>query len=133
MSACRIPDRFSTLSTDSPPIEVTVPTYEYRCAAGHQYEKREGFDAPAKQKCQKCAKQASRLLFAPPVVFKGGGFYKTDSRGSSSDKAESAPTTPAAAAAPAVDAAHGHAHGPGGHSKGDTSAASDSVGSAAAS
>ncbi len=110
-----------------------MPTYEYRCAAGHQYEKREGFDAPAKQKCQNCAKQASRLLFAPPVVFKGGGFYKTDSRGSSTEKPETASAPSAATAAPAVDAGHGHAHGPGGHSKGDTSAASDSVGSAAAS
>ncbi len=113
-----------------------MPTYEYRCAAGHQYEKREGFDAPAKQKCQKCAKQASRMLFAPPVVFKGGGFYKTDNRGSSSDTAESASAaaaTPAASATPAAEAGHGHAHGPGGHSKGDASAASDSVGSAAAS
>lgn len=110
-----------------------MPTYEYRCAAGHQYEKREGFDAPAKQKCQKCAKQATRVLFAPPVVFKGGGFYKTDNRGSSSDKAESAPAAPAAGAAPAADTGHGHAHGPGGHSHDASSAASDSVGSAAAS
>lgn len=110
-----------------------MPTYEYRCAAGHQYEKREGFDAPAKQKCQKCAKQASRLLFAPPVVFKGGGFYKTDSRGSSTEKPESASAAPAATAAPAADTSHGHAHGPGGHAHGETSAAADSVGSAAAS
>jgi len=110
-----------------------VPTYEYRCATGHQYEKREGFDAPAKQKCQKCAKQASRLLFAPPVVFKGNGFYKTDNRGSSSDTAESAPAAPTAKAAPAADAGHGHADGSGGHSHGDSSTASDSVGSAAAS
>ncbi len=60
-----------------------MPTYEYRCERGHQYETKEGFDAPAKQKCQQCGKPASRLLFAPPVVFKGSGFYKTDSSGSS--------------------------------------------------
>ena len=57
-----------------------MPTYEYRCAKGHQYEKREGFDAPAQQKCERCGAEANRVLFAPPVVFKGQGFYKTDSR-----------------------------------------------------
>ena len=62
-----------------------MPTYEYQCeACGRRYEKREGFDAPARQKCQFCGKSASRVLFAPPIVFKGSGFYKTDSRGTSS-------------------------------------------------
>jgi putative FmdB family regulatory protein len=88
-----------------------LPTYEYRCAKGHQYEKREGFDAPARQRCDRCGAQADRVLFAPPVVFKGQGFYKTDSRtgtdsspGSpSSSTAEAggddAPSEPAAEAA----------------------------------
>ena len=59
-----------------------MPTYEYACeSCGKRYEKREGFDAPARQKCQFCGKTALRVLFAPPVVFKGSGFYKTDSRG----------------------------------------------------
>lgn len=61
-----------------------MPTYEYRCeSCGSKYEKREGFDAPARQKCPTCGKTANRVLFAPPVVFKGSGFYKTDNRGSS--------------------------------------------------
>jgi putative FmdB family regulatory protein len=105
-----------------------VPTYEYRCDAGHQYEKREGFDAPAKQKCEKCGKPASRMIFAPPIVFKGSGFYKTDSRGASSDgAAESPPSAPATTSGDG----HGHSHGPGGHTHGDSSG--DSVESAAAS
>jgi putative FmdB family regulatory protein len=104
-----------------------VPTYEYRCTAGHQYEKREGFDAPAKQKCEKCSKPANRVIFAPPIVFKGSGFYKTDSRGSTSSDSEStsSPSTPAS-----TDG-HGHSHGPGGHTHGDS--AGDSVETAAAS
>ncbi len=78
-----------------------MPTYEYLCAScGKRYEKREGFDALAKQKCQFCRKLAAqRVLYAPPVVFKGGGFYKTDSRGKSGETAEAAPATPAAASA----------------------------------
>ena len=80
-----------------------MPTYEYLCAScGERYDKREGFDAPARQKCQSCRKPtAQRVLHAPPVVFKGSGFYKTDSRGSSSAAASSTPA-PATPAAPAV-------------------------------
>jgi putative FmdB family regulatory protein len=57
-----------------------VPTYEYECAAGHRYEKREGFDALATQRCAKCRRIARRVLHAPSIVFKGSGFYVTDSR-----------------------------------------------------
>lgn len=80
-----------------------MPRYEYRCENGHQYEKREGFDAPSKQKCPTCKAVATRLLFAPPVVFKGSGFYKTDNRGSSSG-GDSAPPPAEKAAEPAADA-----------------------------
>ena len=92
-----------------------MPTYEYSCGScGNRYEKREGFDAPARQKCPKCRKEAQRVLFAPPVVFKGSGFYKTDSRGASSASADhGASAAPASTPAPTPDA---HSHGPGGHS-----------------
>jgi putative FmdB family regulatory protein len=120
-----------------------LPTYEYRCIAGHQYEKRESFSAPARQKCKTCGKQADRMIFAPPVVFKGSGFYSVDSRGSSgtSDDAPAATSSPASTSTDG----HGHSHGPGGHSHGagghshdsssssGSSDSSDSLGSAAAS
>jgi len=62
-----------------------VPTYEYQCTAcENRYETREGFDAPSRQPCPKCGGQAKRILFAPPIVFKGSGFYVTDSRKGSS-------------------------------------------------
>jgi len=88
-----------------------VPTYEYECSAGHRYEKREGFDASATQRCARCRRIARRVLHAPSIVFKGSGFYVTDSRkpalsgaegsaaaGESEPKAEPAKTesTPAA-------------------------------------
>ena len=58
-----------------------MPVYEYRCEkCGNQYEKREGFDAPARQKCPKCRGRALRVLHAASVVFKGSGFYITDNR-----------------------------------------------------
>ena len=63
-----------------------MPIYEYRCPeCEHEYEKREGFDAPAQQPCPSCGAIAQRVLQAPPIVFKGSGFYITDSRSSSSE------------------------------------------------
>jgi putative FmdB family regulatory protein len=58
-----------------------VPLYDYKCTqCDHQYETREGFDAPSRQPCPKCGGEAKRLLHPPPIVFKGSGFYITDSR-----------------------------------------------------
>jgi putative FmdB family regulatory protein len=77
-----------------------MPTYEYECTkCSNRYEKREGFDAPATQRCPKCRGKAQRVIQAPPIVFKGSGFYKTDSRGStpsessSSDNGSSSPSS----------------------------------------
>ena len=71
-----------------------MPTYEYKCSkCSNSYEKREGFDAPARQKCPKCGGKAQRVIQAPPIVFKGSGFYKTDSRAAPAAEAESSSTS----------------------------------------
>ena len=58
-----------------------MPLYEYKCTScNNQYETREGFDAPSRQPCPKCGSVAKRILHPPPIVFKGSGFYITDSR-----------------------------------------------------
>lgn len=119
-----------------------MPTYEYRCpACKAEYELREGFDAAPSHKCQQCRKgTAKRVLRAPAIVFKGGGFYATDSRrsaGASSDSADSKDGGSVEKAAPATSVPSGkadapasekgspgdggspgagHSHGPGGHS-----------------
>lgn len=63
-----------------------MPRYDYRCTeCGHVYEKREGFDAPSVQACPACAGTARRLLTPPAIVFKGSGWYVTDSRKGSPD------------------------------------------------
>ena len=58
-----------------------MPRYDYRCRAGHVYEKQEPFGSPVEHPCEKCGKPALRVLVAPRLVFKGGGFYKTSNRG----------------------------------------------------
>ena len=67
-----------------------MPTYEYQCSkCSNNYDKKEGFDAPAQQKCPKCGGKAQRVIQAPPIVFKGSGFYKTDSRKAPAAESES--------------------------------------------
>ena len=60
-----------------------MPTYDYRCETGHRYEKRQPFGSPSEHPCDRCGKTARRVLHAPPVVFKGSGWYQTDSRSKS--------------------------------------------------
>lgn len=63
-----------------------MPTYEYHCAAcGSTYELRQSFSAETTHTCEECGNgTAKRVLHAPPVVFKGSGWYVTDSRGKNS-------------------------------------------------
>jgi putative FmdB family regulatory protein len=72
-----------------------LPVYEYRCLdCSHQYEKREGFDAPALQECPSCGGTSRRMIHAPPIVFKGSGFYVTDNRKSGGRDGEGVKSAP---------------------------------------
>jgi putative FmdB family regulatory protein len=66
-----------------PSERCNVPTYEYACPdCGHQFEVRHGFSDKGPRKCPSCGKMKLRKVFHPVgIVFKGSGFYKTDSRG----------------------------------------------------
>ena len=70
-----------------------MPTYEYQCnACKAVYELRQGFDAATTHNCEECGKgTAKRVLHAPPVVFKGGGWYATDSRNTKTAVTDSEP------------------------------------------
>jgi putative FmdB family regulatory protein len=86
-----------------------VPTYQYACTAcAERLEVVQRFTDDPLAECPSCG-GALRKVFSPVgVVFKGSGFYKTDSRSSSSSSSSSssdgaakpdAPATPAPAAA----------------------------------
>ena len=60
-----------------------MPTYGYRCPEGHEFEVWQSMTDEAAADCPECGKAARRLFFPAGIVFKGTGFYKTDSRSGS--------------------------------------------------
>ena len=102
-----------------------MPLYEYKCRSCSKTEDvRHGFKEEYDGKCAACGGEMARVFTPTGIVFKGSGFYLTDSRkaeaaspgGSSSGSSTPAPAassegsstpaaTPAPAAAPAAPAA----------------------------
>lgn len=69
-----------------------MPTYQYRCTScGNELEAVQKFTDPALTECPSCQGALRKIFNAVGVVFKGSGFYKTDSRASNgaSSKTES--------------------------------------------
>jgi putative FmdB family regulatory protein len=67
-----------------------MPTYEYRCPGGHQFEMFQRITEPPAAQCPACGKEAERMLSGGAgLLFKGGGFYITDYRSDSYKKAAS--------------------------------------------
>jgi putative FmdB family regulatory protein len=59
-----------------------VPTYQYACTeCGHAFEQFQSFTDDALTVCPACEGRLRKVFNAVGVVFKGSGFYRTDSRG----------------------------------------------------
>lgn len=74
-----------------------MPTYSYRCAeCGNQFDQYQKFSDDPLSECPTCAGKVRRVIQPVGVVFKGSGWYVTDSRGSNgsatTDKAEKSET-----------------------------------------
>ncbi|TCI98720.1 FmdB family zinc ribbon protein [Aeromicrobium sp. IC_218] len=62
-----------------------MPTYQYQCTeCGEALEVQQSFSDPSLTECPRCQGRLRKVFNAVGVVFKGSGFYKTDSRSSSS-------------------------------------------------
>ena len=58
-----------------------MPTYQYACTAcGHELEAVQSFSDAALTECPECGGALRKVFSAVGVVFKGSGFYRTDSR-----------------------------------------------------
>ncbi len=99
-----------------------MPTYEFRCPEGHDFEKfyRSIGAAPAEVQCPRCGIVATRLMSAGGgLVFKGSGFYITD-YGKDGKKAQ--PTSAPKDASSKVESTKGE-NSKGENSKGESSKA----------
>lgn len=68
-----------------------MPTYQYQCTeCGEGLEAVQKFSDDALTVCPNCGGRLRKVFSAVGVVFKGSGFYRTDSRGSSSSSAPAA-------------------------------------------
>ena len=72
-----------------------MPTYQYACTAcGHQLEAVQSFtDAPLTE-CPSCEGRLRKLYSSVGVVFKGSGFYRTDSRAAATNSPYAARAMP---------------------------------------
>jgi putative FmdB family regulatory protein len=83
-----------------------VPTYQYACTeCGHRLEAVQSFSDDALTVCPECEGRLRKLFSGVGVVFKGSGFYRTDSRATTSSSTPAAPSQPSAPAAPSTTSA----------------------------
>ncbi|MEU6879355.1 FmdB family zinc ribbon protein [Streptomyces sp. NPDC046712] len=62
-----------------------MPTYQYQCTeCGEGLEAVQKFTDDALTECPSCKGRLKKVFSAVGIVFKGSGFYRNDSRGSSS-------------------------------------------------
>ncbi|MEU4640066.1 FmdB family zinc ribbon protein [Micromonospora sp. NPDC023814] len=104
-----------------------MPTYQYACTAcGHQLEAVQSFSDEPLTECPACEGQLRKLFNSVGIVFKGSGFYRTDSRTSGSDTGSNG-----GAAKPAKS--DSSSAGDSGSSSGSTAASSSSPSSSSSS
>jgi len=75
--------------------EIVMPTYEYRCSGcGREFEEFQSITSKPIRKCPSCGKnKVDRLIGSGAgLIFKGSGFYQTDYRSESYQKAAKAET-----------------------------------------
>lgn len=83
-----------------------MPTYDYQCrSCGHIIEVVHAMSEEGPTACEVCGGELRRILHPAGIIFKGSGFYKTDSRSTSSASVSSGTTSGATTdAAPAKGA-----------------------------
>ncbi|MBO1336479.1 FmdB family zinc ribbon protein [Streptomyces sp. VRA16 Mangrove soil] len=69
-----------------------MPTYQYQCTeCGEGLEAVQKFTDDALTECPNCGGRLKKVFSAVGIVFKGSGFYRNDSRGSSSSSSPASP------------------------------------------
>ncbi|MFD9392690.1 FmdB family zinc ribbon protein [Streptomyces sp. NPDC060000] len=104
-----------------------MPTYQYQCTeCGEGLEAVQKFTDDALTECPNCGGRLKKVFSAVGIVFKGSGFYRNDSRGSSSSSApasSSKPSTSGSDSKPSTSSSSGSKPSSTGTSTGSSSAA----------
>ncbi|GIH99146.1 FmdB family zinc ribbon protein [Planobispora takensis] len=78
-----------------------MPTYQYACTAcDNQFEIVQKFTDDALTVCPSCQGELRKVFSAVGIVFKGSGFYRTDSRSSSSSTVSSTSSSSSSSSSP---------------------------------
>lgn len=71
-----------------------MPTYQYACTAcDHRFDAVQSFSDPSLTECPECGGKLRKLYGSVGVVFKGSGFYRTDSRSESKSSTTASSTS----------------------------------------
>lgn len=106
-----------------------MPTYQYACTnadCGNQFELVQSFTDPAASECPVCGGPVRKVFSAVGVVFKGSGFYRTDSRSGSSASDKPASSSSSSTSSPSTSSSSSSSSG----SKDSSSSTSSSSGGA---
>ncbi|HET7660132.1 MAG TPA: FmdB family zinc ribbon protein [Oryzihumus sp.] len=101
-----------------------MPTYAYACTAcDHRFEVVQSFSEDSLTECPQCEGRLRKLFNAVGVVFKGSGFYRTDSRSGSSS---SVPAAKGDSSSSSSDSSSSSSSSSGSSTSGSSSASSSS-------
>ncbi|MFC5072566.1 FmdB family zinc ribbon protein [Kitasatospora cinereorecta] len=105
-----------------------MPTYQYQCTeCGEGLEAVQKFTDDALTVCPNCEGRLKKVFSAVGIVFKGSGFYRNDSRGSSSSSTSSAKASGSASSTPASSGSDAKPAASTSSSSGSTSSSSSST------
>jgi putative FmdB family regulatory protein len=111
--------------------EDDVPTYAYACTAcEHRFEVQQAFSDAALTECPECAGRLRKLFNSVGIVFKGSGFYRTDSRAKDTSSAGSSSSAGDTASSGSGSSGSGSS---GSSGSGDKAASSPAAGSSTSS
>jgi putative FmdB family regulatory protein len=110
----------------------TVPTYQYACTAcEHRFEIVQAFSDSSLTTCPECEGKLRKLFGSVGIVFKGSGFYRTDSRSNGSPGTESSSNGSQSGTSESSKGAKSDSGAGSGSSGGESSAASSTSSSSA--
>lgn len=107
-----------------------MPTYVYACKnCGHRFEQYQSFSEDSLTTCPECAQEALRKVFdSVGIVFKGSGFYSTDSATSGASTMGGSSSSDGASSSSSSSEGSGSSSSTG-SSAGDSSTGASSTGS----